>query len=96
MNYSANYFASNNYAICLATAKTPFGPWQKAQNNPVLSQREDLFGAGHNAFFTGKDGMLYTAFHIQTNPLNPSADRRTVIGRVEFELRSGEHKQRIF
>ena len=96
MNYSANYYASNNYAICLATAKSPFGPWQKAQDNPVLSQREDLFGAGHNAFFSGKDGSLYTAFHIQTDPKNPGADRRTVIGKVEFEMENGKFRQRIF
>ena len=95
MNYSANYFASNDYAICLATAEHPMGPWKKSVNNPVLSCRDDLFGAGHNAFFTGKDGELYTAFHIQTDPEHPSGDRRVVIGRVLFEEKDGELCQRI-
>ena len=90
MNYSANYYASNDYAICIAVADHPMGPWKKPKNNPVLSCRAELFGAGHNAFFTGKDGALYTAFHIQTNPEKPSGDRRTVIGRVSFSEVNGE------
>ena len=89
MNYSANYYASNDYAICLATAKSPMGPWEKSVHNPVLSRRSDLFGAGHNAFFTGKDGKLYTSFHVQTNPDKPSGDRRTIIGTVEFTEKDG-------
>ena len=90
MNYSANYYASNDYAICVSTADSPMGPWVKSKNNPVLSCRKELFGAGHNAFFTGKDGEIYTSFHIQTDPAHPSGDRRTVIGKVSFSERNGE------
>jgi beta-xylosidase len=95
MNYSTNFYASNDYAICLATADSPLGPWVKSSTNPVLCCREGLFGAGHNAFFTDKDGELYTSFHIQTNPDRPSGDRRTVIGRVGFEERDGVLYQTI-
>ena len=95
MNYSANFYASNDYAICVATADHPMGPWKKSVNNPVLSCREDLFGSGHNAFFTAKDGKLMTAFHIQTDPKNPSGNRRTVIGEVKFGEKNGEIWQEI-
>ncbi|MBP3370030.1 MAG: glycoside hydrolase family 43 protein [Clostridia bacterium] len=95
MNYSANYYATNDYAICVSVADSPMGPFVKSHNNPVLSCREDLFGAGHNAFFYTKEGKLYTAFHIQTNPDNPSGDRRTVIGEVSFCEENGEIKQSI-
>ena len=95
MNYSANYYASNDYAICLATAQSPFGPWVKSGNNPVLSRRSDLFGAGHNAFFVDKEGVLRTSFHVQTNPEKPSGNRRTVIGTVEFSEKDGELFQSI-
>lgn len=95
MNYSANFYASNDYAICVATAAHPMGPWTKSINNPVLSCREELFGAGHNAFFTDKQGRLRTAFHIQTNPAHPSGDRRTVIGAVSFSTISGKIIQHI-
>lgn len=90
MNYSANYYASNDYAICVSTADSPMGPWTKSKNNPVLSCRKELFGAGHNAFFIGKDGEIYTSFHIQTDPEHPSGDRRTVIGKVSFSEKNGE------
>ena len=95
MNYSANYYASNDYAICVATADNPFGPWIKSGNNPVLSSRSDLFGAGHNAFFVTREGELYTSFHVQTNPEKPSGDRRTVIGKVIFSEKNGEICQDI-
>ena len=95
MNYSANCYATNDYAICIATADHPMGPWKKSSNNPVLSCRAELFGAGHNAFFTAKDGRLMTAFHIQTNPERPSGDRRTVIGEVSFDEYNGEIRQEI-
>lgn len=95
MNYSANYYATNDYAICLATAKSPLGPWTKSANNPVLSRRSDLFGAGHNAFFVDKEGKLRTSFHVQTNPDKPSGDRRTVIGTVEFSDKDGQLSQTI-
>lgn len=71
------------------------GPWKKSVNNPVLSCRADLFGSGHNAFFITKEGALYTAFHIQTDPKNPSGDRRTVIGKVTFSEKNGDILERI-
>ncbi len=95
MNFSANYYASNDYAICVATADHPMGPWEKPSNNPVLSCRADLFGAGHNAFFTAKDGNLYTAFHVQTDPEHPSGDRKVVIGKVTFGEKNGQLCQSI-
>ena len=97
MNYSANCYATNHYAICIATAPHPAGPWTKAPKaNPVLSCRADLFGAGHNAFFTAKDGRLMTAFHVQTNPEKPGGNRRTCIGEVRFTEENGILKQEIF
>ena len=95
MNYSANHYASNDYAICIATADHPMGPWIKSKNNPVLSCRAELFGAGHNAFFTDKQGRLMTAFHIQTDPEHPSGDRRTAMGVVTFGEKNGEIFQEI-
>lgn len=90
MNYSANHYASNEYSICIAVADNPFGPWIKHDEaNPVLCSRRELFGAGHNAFFTAKDGRLMTSFHVQTNPENPSGDRRVCIGEVRFREKDG-------
>lgn len=95
MNYSANFYASTDYAICITTSKSVCGPWKKLGNNPVLSCNEALFGAGHNAFFYDKEGNLCTSFHIQTNPQKPSGDRTTVIGKVKFSYKNGELFQTI-
>lgn len=96
MNYSANNYASNDYSICIAVADNPKGPWIKhPEANPVMCSRDGLFGAGHNAFFTAKDGRLMTAFHVQTNPEKPSGDRRVCIGEVRFREENGIIYQEI-
>lgn len=95
MNYSANCYATNEYAICLSVADSPMGPFVKSESNPVLSCRKELFGSGHNAFFYGKDGELYTSFHIQTDPINPSGDRRVVIGKVSILENGSDFKETI-
>lgn len=95
MNYSANCYATNDYAICVSYAKSPKGPFIKPKSNPVLSCRDDLFGSGHNAFFKTKSGELMTAFHIQTNPMHPSGDRRVVIGKVDISYKDGVPYQSI-
>ncbi len=90
MNYSANFYASNDYSICIATADSPFGPFTKEDAaNPVLRSRGELFGAGHNSFFRAADGRLMTSFHVQTDPEKPSGNRRVVIGEVSFTERDG-------
>ena len=90
MNYSANCYATNDYSVCIATAEHPMGPWKKSpEANPVLRERDGLFGAGHNAFFTSKDGRLMTSFHVQTDPEHPGGNRRVCIGEVVLEERNG-------
>ena len=96
MNYSANCFATNEYAICIAVADDPMGPFIKCDAaNPVLSKDKELFGAGHNAFFTSKENKLMTAFHVQTNPEKPSGNRRVCIGEVEFTEKDGVIYEKI-
>ena len=43
----------------------------------------------------GVAGKNLTAFHIQTDPSNPSCNRRTVIGEVTFGENNGEIWQGI-
>jgi len=96
MNYSANYYASNDYSICMAVADDPMGPWIKPASNPVFCSDGGLFGAGHNAFFRTASGELYTSFHVQTNPEKPGGDRRIVIGKVELSVdENGGIRERI-
>ena len=87
--YSANYYASRDYAVGVAVADSPRGPWVKQQNNPILAWAagEDgealVSGPGHNAFFTVGD-ELFTAYHTHTDPAAPSGDRQLCIDRAGF------------
>ena len=87
--YSANYFASREYAVGVAVADAPLGPYVKQQNNPILSWiggddgRTLVSGPGHNAFFTVGD-ELFTAYHTHTDPDSPSGNRQLCIDRAGF------------
>jgi xylan 1,4-beta-xylosidase len=62
--YSANDFRNIDYAVGYATADSPYGPWVKYKNNPVLSKSETHYnGSGHGDFFTDISGQLQYVFH---------------------------------
>lgn len=84
--YSANYFASKEYCICLAKSNNPLGPFIK-EDKPILSYKSlknNFSGPGHNAVFKDYDGTLKTSFHIHTNPLDPSQCRSACVADLEI------------
>ena len=86
LTYSANYYASNDYCICLAKATNPLGPYIKQDDqNPIVKAKElgnDFSGPGHNCFFRDFNNNLKMAFHIQTDEYKPSGNRKAVIADV--------------
>lgn len=95
LSYSANFFGSKEYCVCLAKADNPYGPFKKA-DKPILTYKDvenDFSGPGHNMYFKDKDGNLMTAFHIHTFEDNPSGNRKACIcnakiedGTIKFDL----------
>lgn len=87
--YSANYYASRKYCVCVATSDEPDGEFVKSEaDNPVLHADmlgTDFSGPGHNSFFMDKDGNLKTAFHIHTDVNEPGENRRACIADVVYE-----------
>ena len=86
--YSANYFASHDYAIGYAFSDSPTGPFKKSDSNPVLAKNLaiGISGPGHNSVIKGFDNKtLYIVYHIHTNPKHPSGDRRMAIDRLYFD-----------
>lgn len=82
MTYSANFYASSSYCICLAIASHPMGPFVKYAYNPILTNKacdKDFSGPGHNAFFKDMDGNLKMTCHIHTDENKPSENRKAVI-----------------
>lgn len=53
ITYSANNFEASNYGVGFATANSPFGPFHKSRQNPVLSQIPDgktpIYSTGHGS-----------------------------------------------
>ncbi|BAJ63176.1 glycoside hydrolase family 43 protein [Anaerolinea thermophila] len=85
--YSANFYASRDYAIGYAIANHPLGPFQKAAHNPILySTSPEISGPGHNSVISSPDGKeLFIVYHIHTNPDCPSDDRQICIDRLLFQ-----------
>jgi xylan 1,4-beta-xylosidase len=61
--YSGSGADSPQYAIGYATAKAPVGPFEKFAGNPIVQQREGLYGPGHHAVIEGPDGKLWMVYH---------------------------------
>jgi beta-xylosidase len=64
MFYSANSFASEEYAVGHAVADHPMGPFTKS-DYPVLTTNEVAVGPGHCALFA-RNGRIWMAYHAWT------------------------------
>lgn len=65
MFYSANHFMNIDYAVGYATADSPWGPWVKFENNPIIHR--DIVGengSGHGDIFTDINGQLNYVYHV--------------------------------
>lgn len=83
--YSTNFFKSKFYSVCCAKSDSPFGPFIKYENNPILKYKENEFsGPGHNMLFKFKVKLM-NAFHIHTDYKNPSGDRTVCFCDAEFK-----------
>lgn len=84
--YSANFYASRDYAVGYAVANSATGPFVKAAHNPVLvSPSPEISGPGHNSVTLAPDGKtLVIVYHIHTDPARPSGDRQVCIDRMGF------------
>lgn len=86
--YSANGYAQKEYAVGVAQADHPLGPYTKQANNPILNYIEKdgavlVSGPGHNSFFT-VGNELFTSYHTHTYPAAPSGNRQIAIDRAGF------------
>lgn len=70
MMYSANFFGGANYAVGYATSKNPLGPYEKADNNPILEKNVDkggdVTGTGHCMVLTLDSGQMLCVYHART------------------------------
>jgi len=88
LTFSAGHYLSPKYAIGYATASSPFGPWVKAKENPLLKTdlTKGVSGPGHNSITFSPDGNeMFMVYHVHHDPQNPSGDRRVFIDRIYID-----------
>lgn len=86
--YSANFFASRDYSVGVASAASPFGPWTKYSGNPVLKQNPSIgvSGPGHCMVTMSPDSSEYfIVYHTHTYYDNPGGNRNVCIDRLVFD-----------
>jgi len=86
--YSANYFASSDYGVGYATADNPEGPWNKSEENPILSKNLSLgvSGPGHCSVIASPNkSELFIVYHTHAFPKAPSGIRVLNIDRIYFD-----------
>jgi beta-xylosidase len=61
--YSANNYASADYAIGYATCTTPKGPCKDVSEQPLVASKGEAAGPGHCFVFTAADGSTWMIYH---------------------------------
>ena len=62
--YSGGFHRDSSYAIGVARARSPRGPWEKDPENPIFRSGERIVGPGHNSFVYGPDvATRYAVYH---------------------------------
>ena len=88
MTYSGNPFWAFEYAVGVATSTSPTGPFEKYEQNPVLTGclEQKVSGTGHNCIFKSHDGeKTYIAYHVHQDFDKRGGDRSAIISEVKFE-----------
>jgi len=82
--YSANDFRNIDYAVGYATSKSPLGPWNKYEKNPIISRSMiGHNGTGHGDLFKDIKGNLQYVFHVHNSDSTVSP-RQTFITGLRF------------
>ncbi|WP_420148782.1 glycoside hydrolase family 43 protein [Spirosoma sp.] len=91
--YSANHFQNIDYAIGYAVADSPYGPWVKYKNNPIIHRSiVGENGSGHGDLFEGIDKQLYYVYHIH-NASDKVSPRRT---RIVPVVKEWDEKESVY
>lgn len=87
LTYSEGKTIEDTYEVRYAVGNNPFGPFEEADNSPILTTYEELevYGPGHHTVFNlkGKDYILY---HRHSLPfVSGTALRQTCIQELIFD-----------
>ncbi len=94
MLYSANDFRNPDYAVGYAVAESPYGPWMRHENNPIISRKDiQQNGPGHGEIFKNKKGVYNYVFHTHFSNAKV-APRKTAI--IKLQVKKTGNKPMVF
>ena len=96
LTYSCNDYRSRDYAVGVAVADSPTGPYERCAGNPVLHRHCGYVGTGHHALLHTKRGDLYMVYHAHYDG-ERVPPRQTLIAPVRFrrDRESGKGRYRL-
>lgn len=91
LSYSVNHTRCEDYAVGYAVSDRPFGPFVKAENNPILHKPADLVGTGHHSFMpTADKDKFICAFHCHSGNPDNFKPRMVCLSAAGFEKQNGK------
>lgn len=90
MTYSGNDTGYEFYGVGVSTAKSPLGPWEKYDDNPMMTTdlSKNVSSPGHNSIVESTDGKdLYIVYHRHedANCKKPNWTRVVCIDKLYFD-----------
>lgn len=80
MLYSANHFMNIDYAVGYAVADSPYGPWIKQSDSPIIHRSiVGENGSGHGDLFEGLDGEWYYVYHVHFDQQQVTPRRTRIV-----------------
>ncbi|MGS2762867.1 glycoside hydrolase family 43 protein [Sinomicrobium sp. M5D2P9] len=83
--YSANDFRNPDYAVGYAVSDSPLGPWEKSENNPIISSlNTGEPGSGHGDIVKDGNGNTFYVLHTHASAqaVHP---RKTALVKLNFQ-----------
>ncbi len=83
--YSGNAYYNESYAVGVARATSPWGPFVKAPET-LLRRDEDWLGPGHGSVVRGRDGHDYFIYHAwQRGRVGGRNPRMLLMDRIDWQ-----------
>lgn len=73
-----------NYTTGVARSESLLGPWEKYDENPVLSDNEDWKCTGHGSVVEHDNGEFYFLYHAYSEDGDVFVGREAVLERIEW------------
>ena len=83
--YSGNFYASTQYAVGVARAASPLGPFTKA-SAPILISKGDWAGPGHGSVIVGPSGDWVHVYHAwRAGSVGGPPGRLALVDRIQWD-----------